>query len=71
MQPILGCNNKYGNEQKRKCNQILVARVNNATTLLVASSYIATKRYDKIVHDCHNQMCCNRKVLPLQSYVGI
>jgi hypothetical protein len=44
MQPILGCNNKYGNEQKRKCNQFFVARENIATTLLVASSYIATKR---------------------------
>jgi hypothetical protein len=44
MQPILGCNNKYGNEQKRKCNQFLVARVNIATTLLVVSGFIATKR---------------------------
>jgi hypothetical protein len=44
MQPILGCNNKYGNEQKRKCNPFLVARVNIATTLLAASGYIATKR---------------------------
>jgi hypothetical protein len=44
MQPILGCNNKYGNEQKRKCNQFLVARANIAMTLLVASGFIATKR---------------------------
>jgi hypothetical protein len=36
MQPILGCNNKYGNEQKRKCNQFLVARLNVATITLVA-----------------------------------
>jgi hypothetical protein len=36
MQPILGCNNKYGNEQKRKCNQFLVARLNIATITLVA-----------------------------------
>jgi hypothetical protein len=43
MQPILGCNNKDDNE-KRKCNQFLVARVNIATTLLVASGFIATKR---------------------------
>jgi hypothetical protein len=43
MQPILGCNNKYGNEQKMKCNQFLVARVNIATTLLAASGFIATK----------------------------
>jgi pyruvate-formate lyase len=43
MQPILGCNNKYGNEQKRKCNQFFVARVNIATTLLVALGFIATK----------------------------
>jgi hypothetical protein len=44
MKPMLGCNNKYGNEQKRKCNQFVVARVNIATTLLVASGFIATKR---------------------------
>jgi hypothetical protein len=44
MQPILGCNNKYGIKQKRKCNQFLVARVNIATTLLVVSGFIATKR---------------------------
>jgi hypothetical protein len=43
MQPILGCNNKYGNEQKMKCNQFLVARLNIAMTILVASGYIATK----------------------------
>jgi hypothetical protein len=36
MQPILGCNNKYGNEQRRKCNQFLVARLNIATITLVA-----------------------------------
>jgi hypothetical protein len=36
MQPILGCNNKYGNEQKRKCNLFLVARLNVATITLVA-----------------------------------
>jgi hypothetical protein len=33
MQPILGCNNKYGNQQKRKCNQFLVARVNRPVHL--------------------------------------
>jgi hypothetical protein len=44
MQPILGCNNKYGNEQERKCNQFLVARVNIAITVLVVSGFIATKR---------------------------
>jgi hypothetical protein len=43
MQPILGCNNKYGNGQKKKCNQYFIARVNIAATLLVASGYIATK----------------------------
>jgi hypothetical protein len=36
MQPILGCNNKYDNKQKRKCNQFLVARLNIATITLVA-----------------------------------
>jgi hypothetical protein len=36
MQPILGCNNKYYNEQKRKCNQFLVAILNIATITLVA-----------------------------------
>jgi hypothetical protein len=36
MQPILGCNNKYGNEQKSKCNQFLVARLNVATITFVA-----------------------------------
>jgi hypothetical protein len=36
MQPILGCNNKYGNEQKSKCNQFWVARLNIATIILVA-----------------------------------
>jgi hypothetical protein len=71
MQHILGCNNKYGNRQKRKCNQYLVARVNIVANLLVASGYIATKHYDAIFHDCHDQMCCNRRVLPLQNYVGI
>jgi hypothetical protein len=40
MQPILGCNNKYGNEQKRKCNQFLVARLNIAT---IIKGFIATK----------------------------
>jgi hypothetical protein len=36
MQPILGCNNKYDNEQKRKCHQFLVARLNIAMITLVA-----------------------------------
>jgi hypothetical protein len=43
MQPKLACNNKYGSEQKRKCNQFLVARLNIATTTFVDSGYIATK----------------------------
>jgi hypothetical protein len=30
--------------KKRKCNQFLVERVDIATTLLVASGFIATKR---------------------------
>jgi hypothetical protein len=36
VQPILGCNSKYDNEQKRKCNQFLVARLNIATITFVA-----------------------------------
>jgi hypothetical protein len=43
MQPILGCNKKYGNKSKRKCNQFLVVRLNIATITLVDSGYIATK----------------------------
>jgi hypothetical protein len=35
-QPILGCNNKYGKEQKGKCNQFLVARLNIAKITLVS-----------------------------------
>jgi hypothetical protein len=42
MQPILGCNYKYGNEQKRKCNQFLVARLNIAMITLVAYGFIVT-----------------------------